>query len=484
MNTWVLYIIIAIVLVAAELVYFRVADKYNLVEKQKENGHTSTITRRGGGVIFLLSIVIWGLMMLLLGNEILDYIPFLCGLLLVAGISFVEEFRSVPESVRVAIHFVAMGLMFWGMGIVYWTLWWKILLALIVFVGAMNVIGFMDGINGITAGYGFVVLLSLFLLNNQFDEPFMLDSLLGVSILGVVVFGFYNFRPGGKAKAFAGSVGSVGISFIILFAIGKLIIKTGDVTWLAFLLVCGVDGCLTIIHQAIKRKGLGRVHRKHAYQLMANELEMNHVVVSVIYMTIQLIISLVMIYLIPDTLEAHWTYVIVVALVLSVAYILFMKKYYYLYEVYLLRQKQNTSEMKITKALFNRLTEQAQSSPRLRASYDLRNTARDQSQRMLNAIEPGSVVPIHRHQKTSETVVCLRGRLVEEFYDELDQRCVETIELSPNGPVVALNIPAGQWHTVHALESGTVIMEVKDGRYEAIKQTLVYTNGHYELMKN
>ena len=110
MNTWVLYIIIAVVLVAAELVYFRVADKYNLVEKQKENGHTSTITRRGGGVIFLLSIVIWGLMMLLLGNEILDYIPFLCGLLLVAGISFVEEFRSVPESVRVAIHFVAMGL--------------------------------------------------------------------------------------------------------------------------------------------------------------------------------------------------------------------------------------------------------------------------------------------------------------------------------------------------------------------------------------
>ena len=191
-----------------------------------------------------------------------------------------------------------------------------------------------------------------------------------------------------------------------------------------------------------------------------------------------------MIYLIPDTLEAHWTYVIVVALVLSVAYILFMKKYYYLYEIYLLRQKQNTSEMKITKALFNRLTEQAQSSPRLRASYDLRNTARDQSQRMLNAIEPGSVVPIHRHQKTSETVVCLRGRLVEEFYDELDQRCVETVELSPNGPVVALNIPAGQWHTVHALESGTVIMEVKDGRYEAVKQTLVYTNGHYELMKN
>ena len=140
--------------------------------------------------------------------------------------------------------------------------------------------------------------------------------------------------------------------------------------------------------------------------------------------------------------------------------------------------------MVITQAILDDLTAKAKESPRLRMNLDLRDSAEDTSQRMLNAIEPGSSVPIHRHQKTSETVVCLRGRLVEEFYDELDQRCVETIELSPNGPVVALNIPAGQWHTVHALESGTVIMEVKDGRYEAIKQTLVYTNGHYELMKN
>lgn len=99
-------------------------------------------------------------------------------------------------------------------------------------------------------------------------------------------------------------------------------------------------------------------------------------------------------------------------------------------------------------------------------NYDLRNSDKDQSQRMLNAIEPGSPLPIHRHQKTSETVVCLRGRLVEEFYDELERTCTEAIELSPNGPIVALNIPAGQWHTVHALESGTVIMEVKDGPYE------------------
>ena len=124
--------------------------------------------------------------------------------------------------------------------------------------------------------------------------------------------------------------------------------------------------------------------------------------------------------------------------------------------------------MKITQALLDSLTEQAKASPRLRMNLDLRNSAADGSQRMLNAIEPGSPLPIHRHRSTSETVVCLRGRLVEEYYDELDRICTERIELTPGGPIVALNIPAGQWHTVQSLESGTVILEMKDGPYEPI----------------
>ncbi len=124
--------------------------------------------------------------------------------------------------------------------------------------------------------------------------------------------------------------------------------------------------------------------------------------------------------------------------------------------------------MRITQAILNKLTEQAKESPRLRMNLDLRNNESDESQRMLNAIEPGSPLPIHRHQKTSETVVCLRGRLVEEYYDDLERICTERIELSPNGPVVALNIPAGQWHTVQVLESGTVILEMKNGKYEPL----------------
>jgi cupin fold WbuC family metalloprotein len=124
--------------------------------------------------------------------------------------------------------------------------------------------------------------------------------------------------------------------------------------------------------------------------------------------------------------------------------------------------------MKITQAILDELTAQAKASPRLRMNRDLRNSEADQSQRMLNAIEPGSPMPIHRHRKTSETIVILRGRLVEEYYDELERICTDAIELAPGGPVVALNIPAGQWHTLRALESGTVILEMKDGAYEPI----------------
>lgn len=484
MNTWLLYLIIAAVLVVSELVYFRIADKYNLLAKPKGNtSSSSSMARRGGGVIFLLSIILWGVMMRSLGNEILGYTPFLCGLLIVAGVSFWKEIRSVPESVLVAAQFIAMGLMFWTMDIMYWGLWWKLLIALVMFVGAMNVINAMDGINGITAGYSFAVLLPLFLLNHHLKEPFMLDSLLGVSILGVIVFGFYNFRPRGKAKTLAGSVGSMGIAFIMLFAIGKLTAKTSDLTWLVFLAVYGVDGCLTVLHQLIRREGIGRTRRKHAYQLMAKELGMSHVTVSLIYMGLQLVISLVMIYLIPNTAVAHWTYLAVVVLVLCAAYILFIKKNFRLYVVYLQQQRLESTE-RITPDIISQLTNQAQTTPTRYMNYELCDSTKSLSQRMLMAIEPGSGSSMQRPQKFSETVVCLRGRLVEELYDEVERRNVENIELSPNGPVVALNIPAGQWHRERALESGTVIMVVRDGKSEVKKKSLVYVNGHYEMSRN
>ena len=214
-----------------------------------------------------------------------------------------------------------------------------LLAALIVCVGATNIINFMDGINGITAGYALAVILPLLMLDvrGKMDDVsgFIEPSYLIVAMIGVLVFCIFNFRPKGKAKCFAGDVGSIGIAFIMLFAIGKLILATGDITWLIFLLVYGVDGCCTIIHRIMLHENLGEAHRKHAFQLMANELKMGHVTVSLIYMGLQLAVSLGFIYLIPNTIVAHWIYLVTAGFVLVGAYVLFMRKYYHLHEEYL-----------------------------------------------------------------------------------------------------------------------------------------------------
>ena len=272
---------------------------------------------------------------------------------MICGISFWDDVQSLPDSIRLAVQFVATALMFWSIAlgselIIGLPWYWLIVIgivALIVFVGATDIINFMDGINGITAGYSLAVLVPLLMENRSFaslrmtegfvEESFLEESFLVIAILGVLVFSFFNFRPKGKAKCFAGDVGSIGIAFIMLFAIGSLIAKTGDVTWLVFLLVYGVDGCCTIIHRIMLHENLGEAHRKHAYQLMANELGISHVVVSMVYMGLQLVISLVMVYLIPNTPAWHWGYLIVVGIVLAGAYVLFMKKYYHLHEEYL-----------------------------------------------------------------------------------------------------------------------------------------------------
>lgn len=327
--------IVALLLLALELIYFAIADKFNIIDKPNERSSHSSIVLRGGGVIFSLSIVAWAVMMIFQGywNVVLGYLPFLLGLLIVAVVSFVDDIRSLPDSVRLVAQFLSMTLMFWSMGILHWNMWWIVVIALIVCVGATNVINFMDGVNGITAGYSLSVLLPLILLNHEllFVDP----SFLIVAALGVLVFCIFNFRPKGKAKCFAGDVGSISIAFIMLFAIGRLVVMTQDVTYLIFLLVYGVDGCLTICHRILLHENLGEAHRKHAYQLMANELKIGHVKVSLVYMVMQLVVSLGFIYLCPNTVAAHWGYMVGSLVTLSMAYILFKKKYYHLHEEYL-----------------------------------------------------------------------------------------------------------------------------------------------------
>lgn len=344
MNIYVTYLIIAAILVAAELVYFRIADRFNIIDKPNERSSHTTIVLRGGGIVFSLSMIVWAVLMMVQGNSIAAYLPFLVGLILIAGISFWDDVRSLPDSVRLVVQFVATGLMFWSIvlatgGLVGMPWYWVAaigIVALIVFVGATDVINFMDGINGITAGYALAVLLPLLLVDSQLNVgKFIEPSYLVVALIGVLVFCFFNFRPKGKAKCFAGDVGSIGIAFIMLFAIGLLIARTGDVTWLVLLIVYGVDGCCTIVHRIMLHENLGQAHRKHAYQLMANELGMSHVTVSLIYMGLQLAISLGFIYLCPATVLAHWVYLVCAGALLVGAYVVFMKKYYHLHEEYL-----------------------------------------------------------------------------------------------------------------------------------------------------
>jgi len=333
-----------VLLIAAELVYFKVADTCNIIDKPNERSSHSTIVLRGGGIILSISILVWMVWRMVVGNwgMVQEYLPFVIGLVLICGVSFWDDVHSLPDGVRLVVQFVATAVMMSSLKAldVQWFSelgwYWQVLIgivALVVIVGATDVYNFMDGINGITAAYSLAVLVPLILLNAStgFVEP----SILVVVLLAVLVFSWFNFRPKGKAKCFAGDVGSVGIAFFLLFVIGRLIVRTGDVTWLIFLLVYGIDGCCTILHRIILHEHIGEAHRKHAYQIMANELGMSHVVVSLIYMGLQLTVSLGFIYLCPNTLLAHWIYLVCAALVLAGAYVVFMKKYYHLHEEYL-----------------------------------------------------------------------------------------------------------------------------------------------------
>ena len=348
---WLTYTIIFVVLLVLELVYFKIADKCNIIDKPNGRSSHSTIVLRGGGIIFAISMVVWSLTPFpspmgegstTLG--IVEYWPFIIGLVLIAGVSFWDDVKSLPDSLRMAVQIISILLMFWSMGLYTaadsW-LWTAVIVAVALFfcVGATNFINFMDGINGITAAYSLAMLIPLIMENGKLKIEngigFIEPSYLVVAIIGVLVFSIFNFRPKGKAKCFAGDVGSIGIAFIILFALGRLMVATGDVTYIVFFLIYGVDGTLTIVHRIMLHEHLGEAHRKHAYQLMANELKMSHITVSLIYMGLQLAVSLGFIYLCPNTILAHWIYFIAAAFIFSVAYILFMKKYYHLHEEYL-----------------------------------------------------------------------------------------------------------------------------------------------------
>ena len=315
--------IIFLLLVLMELAYFRIADRFNIIDKPNQRSSHTSVTLRGGGIIFLFGA--W-LFYLFFG---LQYSWFMLGLTLVGAVSFADDVKSLPDKWRLVVQFIAMFLMFEQFGILNLHDWWMVLVGLVVCVGIINAYNFMDGINGITGGYSIAVIVPLIYLNSRYD--FISMDFLYVAGLSLLVFCFFNFRK--KAKCFAGDVGSISIAFIVLFALGKLILTTGDFAYIVLLAVYGADTVLTICHRIQLHEKLGEAHRKHAFQIMANELKMPHVTVSSLYMALQLVISAGVIYL-PIN---HYIYLGIVILLLAAGYLLFMKKYYHLHEEYLKR---------------------------------------------------------------------------------------------------------------------------------------------------
>ena len=312
------YLIVLVLLFLAELFYFRIADKCNIIDKPNERSSHTRITLRGGGIIFYFGVLVYFL------TNHFEYPWFMLALTLITLISFIDDIRSTSQALRLVFHFSAMGLMFYQWGL-FALPWWTILVALIICTGIINAYNFMDGINGITGGYSLIILGALAFINHSvvsFAEPDLIYTML----CAVLVFNFFNFRK--RAKCFAGDVGAVSIAFTILFLIGRLIIQTGDFSWIILLVVYGIDSVLTIVHRLMLHENIGLPHRKHMYQIMANELRMPHVVVALIYMMVQAIV--VIGYLILR--EYGYWYLLGSVFLLSMLYLLFMKRFFCLHK--------------------------------------------------------------------------------------------------------------------------------------------------------
>ena len=312
------YLIVLVLLFVAELFYFRIADRFNIIDKPNERSSHSKVTLRGGGIIFYFGALAYFL------TSGFDYSWFMLALTLVTFISFVDDIKSTKQMTRLLFHFSAMALMFYQWGL-FSLSWWWIIIALIVCTGIINAYNFMDGINGITGGYSLVILAALAYINKEII-PFVEGDFIYTVLCSVLVFCFFNFRR--KAKCFAGDVGSVSIDFILLFLIGKLMIQTGDFSWIVLLSVYGVDSVLTIIHRLMLHENIGLPHRKHLYQLMANELKIPHVMVSSIYMIVQALIIAGYIL----CLNHGYLYLLGIILILSLIYVYFIRKYFRLHQ--------------------------------------------------------------------------------------------------------------------------------------------------------
>ena len=274
------YIGVLGVIIAVFSLYLKLAVKFNIIDKPNVRSSHTVITIRGGGVLFPISILIWSLI-----EGIFN--PFILGLLCISIISFIDDCKPLSNKIRLSIHFISIGLLLYQLGFSeYSFIAWG--LGLLFVGGWINAFNFMDGINGITVLYSLSILAACFYLNTQIN--FIQDSILLYTAMALLVFGFYNVRK--KAKSFAGDVGSVSMAFIIAFIVLSLILFTKNWQYVLLVSVYGIDSLLTIIQRLVKGENIFQAHRSHLYQYLANELKVPHVVVSVLYALIQLVLNI------------------------------------------------------------------------------------------------------------------------------------------------------------------------------------------------
>lgn len=310
-----IYIILLFILFIFELLYFKVADYLNIVDKPNERSSHTQVTLRGGGIIFYI-----GTSLYFIWSGFL-YPWFFLGLSLMALISFLDDVFTLSNRFRILIHFSSVFLMAYELA-VFSMPWYYLLFTFVVVVGAINAFNFMDGINGITASYSISVTLLLILVND--DVKFIDQNYLYFSLTSILVFAFFNFRT--KAKTFAGDVGSVTIAFVLLFALGALVLKSGNIIYILFLVVYGVDSILTIIRRITLRENIFEAHRSHLYQYFANEAGMNRLLISVLYGLTQLIVGLLVIWVSNYNPKVQLLFAVSLLLILSVTYCLMKSK--------------------------------------------------------------------------------------------------------------------------------------------------------------
>ncbi len=308
------YTIAFLVLFLLQLVYFRIADKFNIIDKPNKRSSHKSITLRGGGILFPIAAILW---FLFFGFQE----PFLiAALLMVSIISFLDDIMVLSSKIRIVVHFLSVSILFWQLQI-FEIPWHLILITYVVTIGWINAFNFMDGINGITAFYALVALGTLYWIFelSPFTEAVYQSELLVLLIIAIVIFSFFNARK--HAKTFAGDVGSVSLAFVIAWFLIQLISETGRIEFILLVSVYGIDSVITILYRLKRKENIFRPHRSHLYQYLSNEYGFHHVQVAFIYAATQLFINILLLFLLEKQLINMGVFALILC-VLAISYLL------------------------------------------------------------------------------------------------------------------------------------------------------------------